>query len=516
MSENASNNKRIARNTVYLYFRTILIMLITLYTSRVILNALGVEDYGVYNAVGGVVSMFAFLTASLSAAISRFITFELGRDSNDTDKLQLIFSTSVRIQVVLSFIILILGEVVGVWFLNSKMNIPPARMMAANWVWQCCLLSFVINLISIPYNALIIAHEHMKAYAIVSILDAALRLAICFLVVFSSYDKLISYAVLTVAVTLIIRIAYGIYCKKNFTECKYVVNRNRELTKNMFGFASYSFLNNTVSIFNHQGINLLVNLFFGVLFNAARGIATQVESAIMQLVNNLTVAINPQITKSYAAADKERMFSLICKGAKYSYYLLLLFALPVFLEAEYILKLWLKIVPDYSVLFLRLTLIGAMVKMLGNTAFTAIMATGDIKKYSVWVTIVGISAFPLTYIFYRNGYSVEYAYYSYIFAYALVEIAKLRLMKTMIGFSPMRFAKDVFLNAIVVTVIATIVPCLLFAQMPNNLTRFIIVVVTSTICVVGAAYYVGMGKTERLHLKSIVSSMLSSKTTVDL
>lgn len=511
MADNSSNNKRIAKNTVYLYFRTILIMLITLYTSRVILNVLGVEDFGVYNAVGGVVSMFGFLTAALSAAISRFITFELGHNNNDINRLRVIFSTSIRIQIVLGLLVLVLGELVGVWFLNTQMNIPLERVSAANWVWQCCLLSFIINLISVPYNALIIAHEHMNAYALVSILDAALRLGICFLLVTSPWDKLSTYAVLHVAVALFIRLCYGFYCSKHFEESVYTSQKDKGLAKEMFGFAGYSFLNNSVSIFNHQGINLLINMYFGVLFNAAKGVASQVESAILQLVNNLTVAVNPQITKSYAAGDKERMFSLICKGSKYSYYLLLLFSLPIFLEAECVLKLWLKIVPDYSVLFLRLAMIGGMIKMLGNTGFTACMATGKIKKYSIWVTAVGITAFPITLISYRLGCPVEFSYYSYIFAYAMVEFVRLVLMKSMIGFPPMRFVKEVFLNAIIVTFLSAIIPFQLSRHYPDGLLRLVLVVIASIVCVALTTYFVGMNKNERMYLIRVIKNKLHRK-----
>ena len=507
MEEHNLNNKRIAKNTVFLYIRTFVIMLITLYTSRVILNVLGVEDYGVYNAVGGVVSMFNLLTVALSAAISRFITYELGKNGNDVERLSVIFSTSIRIQLLLSVLILFLGELFGVWFLNSYMNIPTDRLSAANWVWQCCLFSFIINLLSVPYNSSIIAHEHMNAFAIISIIDASLRLGICYLIVISPLDKLATYAVLNVTVALIIRIMYGYYCSKNFFECKYTHKKDKSLTKSMFGFASFSFLNNSVSIFNHQGINLLVNLFWGVLFNAARGIATQVEGAVMQLVNNLTVAINPQITKSYAKGDKERMFNLICTGSKFSYYLLLFFALPLFIETDFILKIWLNIVPEYTALFLRLAIIGAMIKMLGNTGYTACMATGNIKKYSIWITVFGITAFPLTYLAYKLGYPVESAYYAYILAYIMVEIVRLVLMKEMLGFPPIRFVKEVLFNACIVTLFSTIIPFVVFYSFSQGILRLFGVLVSSMISTAFVLYFIGLKHSER----SMISSLFMRK-----
>ena len=511
MPETTLNNKRIVKNTIYLYFRTFIIMLITLYTSRVILNALGVQDYGVFNAVGGVVSMFGFITAALSASISRYITFELGKNGDDIERLRVIFSTSIRIQVVLGLIVLAIGEVLGVWFLNSRMNIPIDRIIAANWVFQCSLISFIISLISVPYNASIIAHEHMNAYALVSILDALLRLSICFFLVISPWDKLATYSVLIVVVAILIRFTYGIYCNRKFKECKYICVRDKNLARRMFGFASYSFLNNAVNIFNHQGISLLVNLFFGVLFNAARGIAIQVESAIMNLVNNLTLAVRPQITKSYAMGDKERMFNLICSGSKYSFFLFLLFAIPVFIETNFVLKLWLKVVPDYSVLFLRLTLIGALLKMLGNTGYTACMATGKIKKYSIWITSVGILAFPLTYIFYKLDYPVEYAYYSYILTYILIEVVRLYLMKGLIDFPPFRFVKDVIFYVSLITPLSLMLPYYIYISLDSGIVRFLTVILVSTLWTLLIIYFFGLKKVERHQVKKMIKSKIHRK-----
>lgn len=512
MPDNSVNNKRIAKNTVYLYIRTIIIMLITLYTSRVILNTLGVEDYGVYNAVGGVVSMFTVLTGALSAAISRYITFELGRDENNISRLKVIFSTSLRIQIILGIIILFLGETVGLWFLNSQMNIPDGRMVAANWVWQCALISFVIELISVPYNAAIIAHEHMNAYAVISILNVLMKLGICFLLVLSPWDKLATYAVLLVVVSTITRLVYGIYCGRFFKECQYVREKDGSLTKEMFGFAGFSFLNNTANIFNSQGLNILINVFFGVTFNAARGVATQVEGAIMQLVNNFTVAINPQITKSYAIGDNERVYSLVCRGTKYSYYLMLLFAIPVFFETDYILKIWLKTVPDYTTLFLRLSLIGAMIKMLGNTGYTACMATGNIKNYSIWITSVGILAFPLTWVAFALGAPAEYAYYVFIAVYVGVEIVRLFLMRQMIGFPIMYFVKEVVFKILIVTPIAALLPYFVSLQFDTGWLRLLVMLAVGTISTGITVWFLGLAKYERDYFWGVFINKLHIKT----
>lgn len=490
-----ANNKRIAKNTILLYFRTIFIMLITLYTSRVILNQLGVEDYGIYNVVGGVVAMFAVISSALSSAISRFITFELGR--GDSSRLRTIFSTSINIQVGISLIVLLLGEIVGVWFLNCKMTIPSERLLAANWVLQCSLITFCVNLISVPYNALIIAYERMSAFAYISILEALLKLAICFMLIVSPWDKLIAYAVLMVIVAVVIRLTYSIYCSIHFQESHYKWGHDNALIKEMTSFAGWSFFTNLAWIFNTQGVSLLVNVFFGVTLNAARGIAAQVESAVMQFVNNFTTAISPQITKCYAASEKDQMFSLICRGAKFSYLLLLMFALPLIIETEYILTLWLKIVPDLTVIFVRLTMISAMVNILGNSCYTACMATGDIKRYVIWVTLVGLSAFPLTWIAYACHFSAESAYIIYILVYMGVDATRLYIMRGLLQFPTMLFVKDVLLPILLTTIAGSVIPVLVAIQMQPSFIRLIATCTVSVISVGLATSYIGLTKHER-------------------
>ena len=415
MTKTSENNKRIAKNTLLLYFRTLFIMLVTLYTSRVVLNTLGVTDYGIYNVVGSVVMMFSVISSSLSSSISRFITYELGH--GDFEKLKRIFSTSVNIQIGISGIILILAEIFGMWFLNEKMNIPAGRLGAANWVLQCSLLSFVINLISVPYNACIIAHERMSAFAYISILEAVLKLAVVYMLLVSPYDKLATYAVLLVVVALIIRMAYSLYCRRHFEESRYRFVYDKPLIKEMTSFAGWSFFGNGAYMLNVQGVDMLINIFFGVTLNAARGVATQAQNAVMQFVNNFTVAVNPQITKSYASGEMEYMHKLVCRGARFSYFLLFLFVVPIVCEADYILRLWLKIVPENAPLFLRLALFGSLMMSLGNSLLTGIFATGNIKRYQLWVTIVGCLVFPLTWIAFKLGFPPATTYIIFIIIY---------------------------------------------------------------------------------------------------
>lgn len=506
-----SNNKLLIRNTAFLYIRTILITLITLYSSRVLLNGLGVDDFGTYNAVAGLVSMFGILTASLSVAISRYLTYELGKDASNIEKLKKLYSLSLEIQILLSVVVLVLGESIGLWFVNAKLNIPPDRMVAANWVWQCAILSFVFSLVRVPYNAVMIAHEHMNAYAVFSVIYSLLKLGICLLILVSPLDKLAFYAVLHTIVDFLLFLMYFVYNKKKFEECQYHHIKDMKLTKEMFGFAGYSFMNNTANILNLQGVNVLINIFFGVALNAARSIATQVEGAIMQLVDNVTFSINPQITKSYASGDKDRMFSLICKGTKYSYYLMLIFAVPVFLEANFILTIWLKNVPEFTVIFLRLTLIGSLCKMLGNTGYTACMATGDIKKYSIWITVVGILVFPLTWIAYHFGAPVEYAYYAFILVYILVEVVRLYLMKEMLDFPPVLFVKEVVWKILLVTPLAVALPAILYISMDEGWIRFIVVLFIGSLTSIFGVYSVGLNKYEKKYFVGLLKSKIFKK-----
>lgn len=316
-------NRRLAKNTFLLYIRTFIILIVNLYTSRVVLEALGIEDYGIYNIVGGIVAMFSIISASLSNSITRFITFELGK--GDNDKLKQIFSTSINIQLFLSLIITVAIEIIGVWFMYTYMQIPEGRLSAAFWVLQCSLVNLIISLISLPYSAVIIAHERMSVFAYMGLLEAVLKLVSAYLIVVSSFDHLILYAILLALSSLIIRLIYGHYCSLHFKECKYTTKLNKNMIREMFSFAGWNFLGSGAYILNTQGVNIISNLFFGVTVNAARGVAGQAEAGVRQFVNNFTTALNPQIIKTYADENYESCFSIVRQGGKYSYLLMLFF-----------------------------------------------------------------------------------------------------------------------------------------------------------------------------------------------
>lgn len=507
MADNLSSNKRIAKNTLLLYIRTILVMLVALYTSRIVLNVLGVDDYGIYNVVGGVVTMFSIISGALSTSISRYITFELGKGEKDT--LRRVFSTSVIVQFCIAVVVFLLCEIIGVWFLSHKLVIPNGRIYAATFVLHCSLLAFVVNLVSVPYNATIVAHERMGAFAYISIVEVLLKLVIVYMLYISPYDKLITYAVLTVFVAVIVRLIYGIYCKRQFEECSGRVVYDKSIFRDMLGFASWNFISNGVYVFNTQGVNMLINVFFGVALNAARGIATQVESAVSTFVNNFTTAINPQITKSYAAGDVNRVHYLVCKGAKFSFLLLFVFSLPFLFETGFILKVWLKNVPNYAVLFTRLAFIQSMAGILGNTCYAACLATGKIKKYTVYVSLVAVLVFGFTFLSYELGLPVEIVYYIYVIDYIILLVVKLYQARRLIGLQPSLFLKEVIIRIMLVTCLAVIPPFVICFQVEPSVSRFFFSTVVGIMSSLVIIYGMGLTKGERLKVNKKIKLLLS-------
>ena len=490
-----------------LYIRALFVMVISLYTSRVVLQVLGVENYGVYQVVGGLVAMFSVISSSLSAAISRFITFEIGR--GDMERLKRIFSTSIIIQLCISLIVVVAVEIIGLWFMHSKMQIPDGRMEAAEWVLHCSALTFCINLLSIPYNACIIAHEHMKAFAYVSVLDALLKLGILFLIAYSPIDSLVTYAILLTVVAALIRLAYTVYCHRHFEETKTRLLFDKGIFKEMFGFSGWSFFNNTSFILNNQGVSMLMNVFFGVAVNAARGIAIQVESQVLQFVNNFTTALNPQITKSYANGDLDNMYKLVCRGAKFSFFSMLILSLPIILEAHQILSIWLTKVPEHTVIFVQLSMIMGMCDCIGTTGYTACMATGRLKRYSLTLTPLIVLEFPLSWLLFYYGASVESSYYLYIVIKLLVLFVRMYLMKRLIGLNCFMYIKEVFFPIILTTLFAIIIPVLIVVFMEENISRFMILLVVSTMSVMISVLYLGMTQTERNMILQKSSDVLS-------
>ena len=456
----SENGRRLARNTLLLYFRMFLLMLIGLFTSRVVLRTLGVDDYGVYHVVGGVVTVFTFLTTAISAAISRFLAVGLGE--GDSARLRRIFATGVIIQLGLSLLLVLLVETAGLWWLNHRLVIPEGRMEAARWVLQCSLGVLVVNLLAVPFNATIIAHERMSAFALISLGEAALKLGVALLLYVSPFDKLVSYAVLMLGVAVLVRAAYGFYCRRHFAESRGPLVWDGALVREMAGFAGWSFFGSSAYVFNTQGVNQVVNIFFGVTVNAARGVALQVENIVKQFVSNFLTALNPQVTKSWAAQDREYCFELVRKGVKYSWLVILAFAVPLLAEGDWLLDLWLGAdkVPPHAADFLRLTLAGLLVDLAGNPLLTLVQATGRVRKYYLITGLTSYLGLPLVWLAFRLGAGPAWAYLIFIAVYLAVFVQRVALARALAGFPVRSFLRLVW-NLAMTTCVTLVLPVML-------------------------------------------------------
>ena len=500
MFEGTVNNKRIAKNTLLLYVRTLFIMLVTLYTSRVVLNTLGVSDYGIYNVVGGVVAMFGFINASMSSATQRYITFALGK--GDIADLRKIFSTALQIHVLIAALIVVLGETVGLWFMYTQMQIPADRMNAAFWVLQCSIVSSVVMIISVPYNADIIAHERMSAFAYISIIEAVLRLAIVYLLLAFSYDKLILYAFLTLAVQLLIRFCYSSYCNKHFPESKYRHVWDKFLFKEMTGFAGWGMFSSLSGILSGQGLNMLLNVFFGPVVNAARAVAVQVQNAILQFIGNFQMAINPQITKTYANGEMEDMHKLMFRSARFTFYLLFVVSLPVLFETNFILTVWLKTVPENTVIFLRIMICVSLLYPLSNPLIIANQAPGQVRNFQFVSGLILLFILPVSYICLSFGLPA----YSVFVVHFIMEFTtlfyRLRLLRSSINIRFIDYFKNVFFRVVLVVAISIIIPIAIYNYMGNTIIRFFLICIICILSVGLSAYTVGLSHNERLFIKS--------------
>ena len=504
---NTENNKRIAKNTVMLYFRLLFSMVVSLYTSRVILNALGVEDFGIYNVVGGIVVMFGFLNNAMSASTQRFLTFEMGK--GDQNQLNRIFSMSITIHAIIAIIVLVLAETGGLWLLNTQLTIPPDRILAANWVYQFSILAFLVTILYVPYNAMLIAHERMNVFALVSILEVVLKLFITILVVWFGFEKLKFYAFLVFCVSLIIGTIYTIYCKLKFAECKFHLFWDKQLFGKMSSFASWNLLGVFAGITYSQGVNLLLNVFFGPVVNAARGIAYQVQGAVNAFVTNFQIAVNPPLTKSYASGDLRYMYSLIFSASKYSFYLLFVISLPVMLETDFILKLWLKTVPEYTTIFTRLVLIDVLICSLSGSLQAMAQASGKIKLYQVVVSGILLLNLPVSYILLKLGYAPQFTFIAAILASLAALFARLVVLKIMVSFPVRNFLNNVFYKVIVVFFVGSIIPYYISYQYSNSIMHFLLVVLISVISVVSTVWLLGINQSEKSFLKASLHKFIT-------
>ena len=484
------NNKRIAKNTLALYFRTFITMIVGLYTGRVMLQALGVENYGINAVVGGIVGMSSLITGTMSAAISRYITCALGK--KEDGQLKTMFSTSINAQIVMAMIVALVLEIAGVWFLNNEANIPEGRMEAANWVLQCSIVTLMISLISSPFNALIIAHERMAIYAYMSVVDVTLKLAICFVIMAYGGDRLVLLVVLQVVVAFSMSIFYGYYCSRNFEGAHYSPRiLDKSLMKELSMFSGWNLINNGAYVFATQGVNMLVNVFFGVVYNASRSIAMTVNGTVQGFVNNFTVAFSPQITKSYAAGDAAYAVHLANRGTKFTWLMMYVFIVPVCMEAETLLRLWLGEVPELAPLFLRFAMFESLAVSSGQNLFKLIQADGHIKNYTIRAAITAGLIFPLVWLAFNAGAPVWTAYLIFIIDFLLLNIVRFNVLRRLMAFSVRIFLKECIVPCMIVSITSFILPVMVAYYMEEGIIRFFVNGTISVVWTCTCACYLG-------------------------
>lgn len=504
----SENNKRIAKNTLFLYFRQILIMAVSLYTVRVVLAALGEEDYGIYNVVGGFVAMFNILSGALSVAISRFITYEMGQPDVTLSRLQRIFSSSLVIQIAMGAIICLLIGTFGVWFVENKMVIPAERLDVALYVLLFSTLSFFINLLSVPYNALIIAHEQMKAFAYISIVEAVLKLAVAYLLIVAFFDKLLLYAFCMVLVSLIVRSIYAVYCKRHFEECRFVWGFDKQLLSKMFVFSGWAFLGNGSFVLKEHGVNILLNMFCGPAVNAARGITSQVTSAVTMFVTNFMQAVNPQITKFYSSGNLEDMHRLIFKSSRFSFYLMLMLGLPLMKCIDYALGLWLVSVPEHTALFIQLLMVFCLMDCLVQPLMTGLLAEGNIRVYEIMLVVLNVGNVILSYVALKCGCTPESVYVVSIVVEVGIIITRVWLSGKAYRLPVKQYCMEVLGNALLVSAVAGIFTWWIHLPLTNVFVNFVAVVLLVLLFTGIVLYVLGLDCSERKFLLTAIRTRL--------
>lgn len=506
----ASKNKRLAINTMLLYFRMLLIMAVSFFSTRIVFNTLGEVEYGIYITVGSLAATFGIITGSLTAAVSRYLNIELGKgDSNNLSK---IFSTSILIHVTLAIIILILAELLAPWFIENKLTIPADRINAAVGVFHCSIITFVINLISIPYTACIISHENMKIYAYISFIEAILTLIFVYLLSIAPYDKLVTYAFLMMLVVIIKLVCYQQYCHHHYIESHFHFVIDKKLIKEMFGFASWNMIGSSSVILSDQGVNILLNILCNnPIVNAARGLAMQVNQAVNSFAQNFMTALNPQITKSYGAGDFDSYKKTMINGGRFSMSLLTLLALPILVETDYILHLWLGEVPDYAVYFVRLILLFAISESMSTTFTTGLLATGKIKKLQLLVGGCRFLNFPLSYFALYMGYSPEITIIIAIILSQVNLFIRLRLLNKYIHISIFDFYYNVVFKEIITILVPLIATMQMTQYLPNNFGRLIITTITTTLLSFVCVWYIVCNKEERNYILTKIKNLILKK-----
>ena len=505
----SEDNKRIAKNTIFLYIRMLFTMGVGLYTTRIVFATLGIEDSGTYNAVGGVVAMFSFLSSSLAGGTQRFLAFELGK--KDFDKLKKTFSAALNIHILLAIVIFILAETIGLWFLINTMNIPSGRENAVMWVYQFSILTICVSIIQVPFHASIIAHERMSIYAFVSIIDVILKLLIVYLLSVSGYDKLITFAVLSFLVSTLVVIIYFIYCIREFCECHFRLFYEKSLYTSILSFSGWSIMGCGAVVGATHGVNILLNIFFYPAINAARWIAITVNNAITAFVNNFQTAVNPQIIKLYAGEKREELHKLLLYNSKFSFCIMWILALPIFLKIEIILSIWLEEVPEYCSLFCRLVLIQSMIYCTQRPFVMACHAIGKMRTFELSTTPVLLLILPLSYIFFKWGYPVYIPFVIYIITTIIEFIIEIFLLRHWIALSFIQFCKLVLSPVFTVILTSLPLPFIMLNVMDNSFISFLIIILLSFVNTTVSVYFFALDKSLRNTLIRIIRTKILLK-----
>lgn len=500
-------NKNIAKNTIYLYFRMIFTMIVTLFTSRIVLQSLGVDDFGIYQTVGGVVSMLIFINNALATGTSRFLTFELG--TNNFDKLKKTFSTILTAHVILALFIVLFAETIGLWFVYNKLTIAPNRLDAAVFTYHMSIIVAVFTITQIPYNASIISHEKMSVYAYASIVDAVLKLGVVYLLYVSPFDKLKTYALLYSLVSVSMALYYRYYCNRHFEETKFRLSIDKPILKEILSYSGWNLFANTSIALNNHGATILINIFFSSAVVTARTVANQVNMAAYHFVSNFRTAVNPQIVKRYAAGEFESSKELLLISTKYSFYLMLIMALPICLEAEALLKIWLGVVPEYSVIFLQLAVITSLFQVFDISFYTALYAKGRIRENALISPTLGFLVFPIIYILFYLGFSPASLGYALMLLYAILGlVVKPILVVKIVGYKWSEIL-NVYRSCFSVTIVSIIAPLLycnfVSSRIPISL-QSISVVGVSVVSVGLTIWYMGIPATSRHNIKEIIKN----------
>lgn len=509
MAEISSNNKRIAKNTLMLYIRMLLSTVVSLYTSRVVLQTLGVEDYGIYGVVGGIVAMFSFLNSTMAGATSRFLTFEMGK--GDKERLKDTFSSALIIHIGIALLVFILAETVGLWFLNNKLVIPEGRMGAAHWVYQCSILATIFAITQVPYNALIISHERMGIYAYIEILNVSLKLLIVFLLTIFTIDKLKVYAVLVLTVSIIIRMIYRIYCMRNFSESHFSFTFKKDILKPMLSFSGWDFYGNMCVIVRQQGTNFLINNFFGVIANAASSIATTVSGVVSGFAFNIITAFRPRIIKSYAQENWCEMQTMINNAIKFSTLFLNMLTIPFLFETSFIIQLWLGKVPQYVEPLIRLTLIANCVGNINSIIVIGIHATGRIKRISFLTGTLFLLTIPISFFLLRLGCNVETVYIVNVLSNIFIVSLNLWIMKKQIDNINILSIIKVIVLSILITLLSVILILFIYKSMDEGFIRLIAISICDLITMLLFTYILGLDRKQRNSVNNYILTKLRLK-----